>query len=97
MNEPRTHEVGKYRATSLNVCLDEVNARKLGNLIFELTGREVILATHKNEKTGHGHTHIACPITSIVAASEEELMNYFIGGGHDIYRVKCENYTEVKR
>lgn len=87
MEKPKNHKEGLYLHTSLNVCLDERNATKIGNFVSSLTNKETIVATYIDEKSGHGHTHIACPITSTVEASEEELMNHFIGSGHVIYKV----------
>lgn len=87
MGQIRTYEGRKYLATAIATCLCEKDVENVGKLISRLTGKEVILATHRNERTGHGHTHIACPITNPDEESRKELMEHFDRGGHKIYTV----------
>ena len=87
MGQIRTYEGRKYLATAIGTWLCEKDAENVGKLISRLTGKEVILATHRNEKTGHGHTHIACPITNPDEESRKELVEHFDRSGHKIYTV----------
>lgn len=90
MGQIRTYEGRKYLATAIAACLCQKDAENVGKLISRLTGREVILATCRNEKTGHGHTHIACPIADMDEVAREELISYFDRSGHKIYTIKSK-------
>lgn len=87
MGQIRTYEGRKYLATAIATCLCERDAENVGKLISRLTDKEVILATYRNEKTGHGHTHIACSIADMDEVARKELINHFIRSGHKIYTV----------
>ena len=88
MEKPKNHKEGLYLHTSLNVCLDERNATKIGNFVSSLTNKETIVATYIDEKNGHGHTHIASPIATTDEKSREELIDYLARHGHKVHTFK---------
>ncbi len=90
MGQIRTYEGRKYLATAIATCLCERDAENVEKLISRLTDKEVILATHRDEKTGHGHTHIACSIADVDEATREELISYFFYRGHKVYTINMD-------
>lgn len=87
MEKPKNHKEGLYLHTSLNVCLDERNATKIGNFVSSLTNKETIVATYRDEKNGHGHTHIFASTGPVGEAEKKDINHWINKEGGTVYRI----------
>lgn len=86
MEKPMNYKEGQYLATSLNVCLDERNAMKIVNFLSALTNEETIVVTYRDEKNGHGHTHIFASTGPVGEAEKKDINHWINKEGGTVYR-----------
>lgn len=86
MEKPKNHKEGLYLHTSLNVCIDERNATKIGNFVSALTNEETIVVTYRDEENRHGHTHIFASTETVGEAEKEEINHWINKEGGTVYR-----------